>query len=73
MKEAISKIIEQQVSKLSLREHIELIETLAHKLKEKSIDLNEKIDWKDLYGLGKGLWGKEDAQEYTNRLREDRI
>lgn len=31
----------------------------------------KELDWKALYGLGKGLW-KEDAQEYVNRLRENR-
>ncbi len=34
--------------------------------------VNKKsLDRKGLYGLGKGLW-KEDAQEYINRLRENR-
>jgi hypothetical protein len=26
-----------------------------------------------LYGLGKGLWKGDNAQEYVNLLREDRI
>lgn len=72
MKESILKIIEQQAADLSLHEHIELIEKLTHQLKEKSIHLNRKLDWKDLYGLGKGIWSEEDAQDYVNRLREDR-
>lgn len=73
MNKSILKKIEQQAASLSLREHIELIEKLTHQLKEKSIHLNQKLDWKDLYGLGKGIWAEEDAQEYVNRLREDRI
>jgi len=35
--------------------------------------MKEELLWEALYGLGKGLWKKEDAQEYVNRLREDRI
>lgn len=30
------------------------------------------LGWKPLYGLGKDLWKGEDAQEYVDRLREDR-
>jgi len=37
-------------------------------LKEKE----NKLDWAALYGLGKGLW-EEDAQEYVDHLREDRM
>ncbi len=33
----------------------------------------KELDWNKLYGLGKGLWNGEEAQEYVNRLREDRI
>ncbi|MEW6162857.1 MAG: hypothetical protein AB1606_06060 [Nitrospirota bacterium] len=32
----------------------------------------KKLGWKGLYGLGKGLWKGEDAQEYVNSLRRDR-
>jgi len=39
---------------------------------EKSTRTRKKLDWNKLYGLGKGLWD-EDAQEYVNRLREDRL
>jgi len=45
---------------------------LVSKLR-KSHTLGKKFaDWGELYGLGKELW-KEDAQEYVNHLREDRI
>lgn len=38
-----------------------------------SVDEHEKkLDWKELYGLGKGLWKTEDAQEFVNCLREER-
>ena len=28
--------------------------------------------WNELYGLGKGVWDGQDAQEYVNEMREDR-
>lgn len=42
-------------------------------LPDKRDDLPRQLDWQGLYGLGKGLWADEDAQEYINRLREDRL
>jgi hypothetical protein len=73
MKDSILESIEKQAAKLSLKEHIELIDKLMHQLKEKTINSNQKLDWKDLYGLGKGLWADEDVQDHIHRLREDRI
>jgi hypothetical protein len=64
--------IEKQAAKLSLQDHIKLMEALARQLREKSIPPQQQLDWSALYGLGKGLWESEDAQEYVNRLREDR-
>jgi hypothetical protein len=64
--------IEKQAAKLSLQEHIKLMEALARQLREKSILEQKQLDWSALYGLGKGLWEDQDAQEYVNSLREDR-
>ena len=72
MQETPLEIIKKQTAKLSLREHIELMELLAQQLKKKSNSTLKELDWADFYGLGSGLWGKEDAQEYVNRTREDR-
>jgi hypothetical protein len=33
---------------------------------------NQELNWSDLYGLGKGIWDGEDAQEYVNKHRADR-
>ncbi|MEW6418577.1 MAG: hypothetical protein AB1480_10700 [Nitrospirota bacterium] len=63
--------IEKEVEKLSPQEQLKLVEKLAHKLRKTDIAKRE-IDWKSLYGLGKGLWKDEDAQGYVNRLRENR-
>jgi hypothetical protein len=42
-------------------------------LRKSGITAKTELDWKALYGLGKGLWKDEDAQEYVNRLREERV
>lgn len=64
--------IEKEVEKLSPQEQLELVERLAHQLRKTGIAMKKQLDWSGLYGLGKGLW-KKDAQEYVNRLREDRV
>lgn len=66
------EILEKEAQKLSLPDHIKLIETLVRQLREKSTPVSRRIDWKELYGIGKGLWGGQDAQDYVNGLREER-
>ena len=65
--------ITQQAETLPLPEYIELIERLVHKLREQTLPEPKRLDWTPLYGMGKGLWNGEDAQDYVNRLREDRV
>jgi hypothetical protein len=64
--------IEKEVEKLSPQEQLRLVEKLAHKLRKTGLAMKKELDWKNLYGLGKGLWKDEDAQEYVNHLRENR-
>jgi len=64
--------IEKEVEKLSPQEQLKLVEKLAHKLRKTGLAMKKELDWNNLYGLGKGLWTGEDAQEYVNRLRENR-
>lgn len=64
--------IEKEVEKLSPQEQLKLVEKLARKLRRTGLAMKKELDWKNLYGLGKGLWKGEDAQEYVNRLRENR-
>jgi hypothetical protein len=47
---------------------------LLHKLRtEKERPAVRKLlNWPDLYGLGKGLWGKTDAKDFVSSLRENR-
>ena len=65
--------ITKQAEHLPLPDYIELIERLVHRLRDKRDTPPIQYDWQELYGLGKGLWDNEDAQEYVNRLREERL
>jgi hypothetical protein len=65
--------IENEIKSLSLDEQLRLMEKLAKQLRKSGLSLKKELDWKNLYGLGKGLWEGEDAQEYVNSLREDRM
>ena len=65
--------IEKEIEKLSPKDQLKLVEKLSHQLRKSGITVKKDLDWKDLYGLGKGLWRSEDAQEYVNRLREERV
>ena len=64
--------IEKEVEKLTPQEQLKLVEKLVHELRMTGLAVKKELDWKNLYGLGKGLWKGEDAQEYVNRLRENR-
>ena len=63
--------IEKEIEKLTPQQQLKLVEKLAHHLRKTRLSVKKEMDWKGLYGLGKGLW-KEDAQSYINKLREDR-
>lgn len=65
--------IEKEVERLTLEEQLNLLERLVHRIRRVESTSKKKLDWKELYGLGKNLWKGEDAQEYVNRLREDRV
>jgi hypothetical protein len=65
--------IEKEIERLSPKDQLKLVEKLAHQLTKTGIAVKKELDWKHLYGLGKGLWKGEDAQDYVNRLREDRM
>lgn len=64
--------IEKEIERLSPKDQLKLVEKLAHHLRKTGLAVKKELDWKNLYGLGKGLWKSEDAQNYVNRLREDR-
>ena len=63
---------EKQTRNFSFHEH-RLMEVTAQQLRIKSASAQHQLDWIELYGLGKGLWRKEDAQDYVNKIREERL
>jgi hypothetical protein len=65
--------IQKEIEKLPPKDQLKLVEKLAHQLRKSGLAVKKELDWTNLYGLGKGLWRDEDAQEYVNRLREDRV
>ena len=62
--------IEKDLEHLPEQEQLEFLERVIAKLKKKLL-ISSKGSWRELYGIGKGLW-EVDAQEYVNALREDR-
>jgi hypothetical protein len=64
--------IEKEMEMLKTEDQLKLVEKLIHQLRKSDLAGKRALDWSNLYGLGKGLWVGEDAQEYVNHLREDR-
>ncbi len=67
--------IAREIEKLSPKDQLRLVEKLAQQLRKSGITVRRELDWRGLYGLGKGLWKGEgeDAQEYVNRMRVERV
>jgi len=65
--------IEKAIERLSPKDQLKLVEKLAHRLRNSGATAKRDIDWKGLYGLGKGLWMGVDAQEYVSRFRKERV
>lgn len=72
MEKDILKQIEKEISNLTPLELLKVIELILKQLKKHQISSTKKLDLRELYGIGKNLWN-EDAQNYVNSLREDRI
>jgi hypothetical protein len=66
------KKIELELKTLSLVEQRALLARLSN-LRRRRTRKKPVCDWTELYGLGKGLWRRQDAQAYVNRVREDRM
>ena len=66
------KDIERQVQNLSRQDKQKLLARLIQRTRQSKPKKSSR-NWAKLYGLGKGLWNGEDAQDYVNRLREDRV
>jgi len=65
--------IDNEITKLDKDIQLEIAERIIHRIrnKESNTKKDEDFDWNRYYGIAKGLWD-EDAQEYVDRLREDR-
>ncbi len=64
--------IKEKIENLPVDKQLELIEKIIQHIRKKELSKEEPLDWKNLYGLGKGVWVNEDAQEYVNHIREER-
>jgi hypothetical protein len=64
--------IESQIMSLPLSEQIHLIERIARRVRSVQTKSGIALNWNDLYGMGKGIWREDDAQDYVNRAREER-
>ena len=65
--------IESQIMNLPVSEQIHLIERIARRVRFVQTKSRIALNWNDLYGTGKGIWRGDDAQDYVNRAREERI
>ncbi len=65
--------IESQIINLPVSEQIHLIERIARRVRSVQTKSGTTLNWNDLYGSGKGIWQEDDAQDYVNRAREERI
>ena len=65
--------IESQIMSLPVSEQIHLIERIARRVRTAQTKSAIALNWNDLYGAGKGIWRGDDAQDYVNRAREERI
>ncbi|MEZ4526190.1 MAG: hypothetical protein R2941_09755 [Desulfobacterales bacterium] len=72
MQEVSLTKIQKETENLSLHELLKLLEMIVCQIRKKS-GSDKQFDWKEIYGLGANLWKGEDAQEYVNRMREDRL
>jgi hypothetical protein len=65
--------IESQIMSLPVSDQIHLIERIARRVRSVQTKAGIALNWNDLYGMGKGIWRGDDAQDYVNRAREERI
>jgi len=55
--------IEKESERLFPKDQLKLVERLAHQLRKSGIRIKRELDWKGLYGIGKGLWKSKSPQE----------
>jgi hypothetical protein len=65
--------IESLIYSLTRQEQLYLIQRVSDKILEDQKNKQSIAAWKDLYGIGKGIWENTDPQEYVNKIRDDRF
>ena len=65
--------IESQIMSLPVSEQIHLMERIARRVRSVQTKSGIALNWNELYGTGKGIWRGDDAQDYVNWAREERI
>jgi len=65
--------MERVIESLTPEEQLKLVKKLAQRLRKTEFPAKRELDWDELYGLGKGLWAGQDAEDYVGRHREDRF
>jgi len=63
--------IEEEIASLPSSEQLRLLERLIHRMRKPLP--RPASSWDTIYGIGKGAWQQQDAQEYVNQIREDRL
>ncbi len=69
MDQTVDKAL-QNIEHLNVQQKLDLVEKVIQKLKKNTSP--HKLDWRHLYGRGKGIWQDIDAQDYVNDMRKDR-
>ena len=65
--------IETAIERMPADKQLHILGKIAASLRSKSVSRQKRTTgWDSLYGAAKGIW-TEDAQEYVNRQREERI
>ncbi|PKP57686.1 MAG: hypothetical protein CVT88_06800 [Candidatus Altiarchaeales archaeon HGW-Altiarchaeales-1] len=66
--------VKKEIENMLPEEQLNLIDILIHKLiSQRVVRKKTTVNIADFYGLCRGMWNNEDAQEYVNKLREERI
>lgn len=77
LKGSAIKKIEKDFLALDYNEQLELLERLIHVLRGTSLNDNDNgnasFQWDHFYGIATGLWENEDAQNFIDGLRTDRL
>ena len=69
---SVLKRISDEISSLTREEKEILLQNLRLELESLDLLTTDYREIKDIYGLGQGLWGPVDAQDFVESIRQDR-